>query len=127
MSDCRKEEAEKRAADPTHPWYNRRLRRSRCNKALNALIQGGAARQTKMSMRACWQEKLVPLLQMHDELAFSFTKEKDGERVAEIMRDIIQLRVPMKVDAEWGKSWGTAKLPFSDALRLINRGRSKTP
>ena len=35
---------------------------------MNALIQGSAARHTKLWMRACWREGIVPLLQMHDAL-----------------------------------------------------------
>lgn len=108
MADCRLEEAERRQADPEHPWYGKALRRSRCNKAMNSLIQGGAARQTKLAMRACWQEGYIPLIQMHDELGFSQSNSKDGERIAEIMRDVVQLTVPMVVDAEYGPSWGQA-------------------
>ena len=34
---------------------------------MNALIQGSAAQHTKLWMRACWREGIVPLLQMHDD------------------------------------------------------------
>jgi DNA polymerase I-like protein with 3'-5' exonuclease and polymerase domains len=108
MGDCRLEEAQSRAADKTHPWYGKKLRRAHCRKAMNSLIQGGAARQTKMAMRECWRAGFVPLLQMHDELAFSFSKKSDGDRAAEIMRDVVRLLVPMKVDGEWGPNWGDA-------------------
>jgi DNA polymerase I-like protein with 3'-5' exonuclease and polymerase domains len=108
MNDCSREEAEKRCAEPDHPWYGKRLKRAHCRKAMNGLIQGNAARQTKMAMRACWREKYVPLLQMHDELDFSLNSEKDGERIREIMRDVVKLRVPMQVDIEYGPTWGNA-------------------
>ena len=65
---CSREEAERRVRDPNHPWYRRRLRRAETHKAMNALIQGSAARHTKLWMRACWREGIVPLLQMHDAL-----------------------------------------------------------
>lgn len=112
MADCREDEAKRRVKDPTHPWYGQRLRRSRCNKAMNALIQGGAARQTKLAMRECWRAGYTPLIQMHDELGFSMSDPSDGERVAEIMRDVVKLEVPMKVDAEYGPSWGAATGPW---------------
>jgi len=108
MNDCDIKEAKARVADKDHPWYGKRLRRSNCRKAMNALIQGNAARQTKLAMRACWQEKLIPLLQMHDELAFSVTEKRTGEKVSQIMREVVKLRVPMKVDAEYGRNWGDA-------------------
>jgi DNA polymerase I-like protein with 3'-5' exonuclease and polymerase domains len=60
MGPCSREEAERRVADPNHPWYRRRLRRAATYTALNALIQGSAARQTKLWMRAVWREGIVP-------------------------------------------------------------------
>ena len=44
----------------------------------NALIQGAAARHTKLWMRACWREGIVPLLQMHDCLDCSVTYARTG-------------------------------------------------
>lgn len=109
MGDCSREEAEERVADPDHPWYRKRLRRAKCRKAMNAKIQGSAARQTKMAMRACWRAGHVPLLQMHDELNFSQSEEQQGLEVTEIMREVKRLNVPMLVDAEYGRTWGDAK------------------
>src|SRR5262249_2715073 len=68
---CAHDEAVRRRQDPRHPWYYRTLRRSGTYTALNALIQGSAARHTKLWMRACWRERVVPLLQMHDRLELS--------------------------------------------------------
>jgi DNA polymerase I-like protein with 3'-5' exonuclease and polymerase domains len=90
-------------------WQGRRLKRSFTHKAMNRLIQGSAARQTKAAMRACWNEGMVPLLQMHDELPFSFGNEQSGLRVVELMKEVIPLEVPVVVDLEWGKNWGKAK------------------
>jgi DNA polymerase I-like protein with 3'-5' exonuclease and polymerase domains len=117
MAPCRIEEARRRIADEDHPWHGKRLRRSDTRKAMNRLIQGGAARQMKKAMRACWQEGFVPMIQMHDELGFSLLKEKDGKRIGEIMREVVKLRVPMKVDEEYGTTWGTAKYSFADARK----------
>lgn len=89
-------------------WKGKRIRRADTKDAMNRLIQGSAARQTKEAMRECWREGYVPLLQMHDELAFSQGAARDGVRIAAIMREIRQLKVPMLVDAEWGPTWGQA-------------------
>jgi len=89
-------------------WPNVRLRRAHLHKALNRLIQGSAARQTKMWMRACWQEGYLPLIQMHDELCFSVSEPKQVEHICELGRDVIELSVPMKVDSEIGWTWGSA-------------------
>lgn len=90
-------------------WPDRPLRRAFTHKAMNRLIQGSAARQTKLAMREAWRAKLVPLIQMHDELDFSMGSEADGLRVMEMMRDIIKLTVPVKVDPDYGINWGRAK------------------
>lgn len=90
-------------------WLNRKIRRAFTHKALNRKIQGSAARQTKAWMLGCWREGIVPMLQMHDELDFSFADEKTAARAVEIGRDVIKLRVPMMVDAEFGVTWGAAR------------------
>lgn len=122
MSPCRIEEARRRQQDENHPWHGKRLRRADTRKAMNRLIQGSSARQIKRAMRDCYREGYVPMIQIHDELGFSFSRLEDGERVAQIMRDTIQVSVPMRVDAEWGLSWGTAKYSFAEA-RLPGKGR----
>ena len=71
LGPCARAEAERRVADSEHPWHRRPLRRADTHKAMNALIQGSAARHTKLWMRACWREGIVPLLQMHDALECS--------------------------------------------------------
>jgi DNA polymerase I-like protein with 3'-5' exonuclease and polymerase domains len=117
MSPCRIDEARQRVEDERHPWHGKGLKRSDTRKAMNRLIQGGAARQVKLAMRECYREGYLPMIQMHDELGFSLRKEKDGQRIGEIMREVVKLRVPMRVDEEWGTTWGTAKYPFADARR----------
>jgi DNA polymerase I-like protein with 3'-5' exonuclease and polymerase domains len=105
-SDCRGDEAQRRVHDAAHPWFNKILRRSRCYKALNGLIQGSAARQTKMAMRACAQAGIQPLLQVHDELGFSIRNKSMSAQVSKLMCDAAPLVVPMQVDAKIGASWG---------------------
>jgi DNA polymerase I-like protein with 3'-5' exonuclease and polymerase domains len=109
MGACSREEAERRVADPNHPWYRRRLRRANTYTALNALIQGSAARQTKLWMRAVWREGIVPLLQMHDALECSVSSREQAERVARLGEEAVQLAVPMRVDLKFGRDWGDAK------------------
>lgn len=115
MNPCGLEEARARLQTEGHPWFHKRLRRADCRKAMNALIQGGAARQTKLAMREIHRAGQVPLLQMHDELNFSFGRERDAKTVATIMRDVVKLKVPMLVDTGYGPSWGTAKKSWREA------------
>jgi len=56
-----------------------------------------------------WRSGLTPLLQMHDELDFSFSEESQAKRAVECMRDTVTLEVPVVVDAEFGVNWGKAK------------------
>jgi DNA polymerase I-like protein with 3'-5' exonuclease and polymerase domains len=108
LGPCAREEAERRAADPYHPWYQQRLWRADTRKAFNALIQGSAARHTKLWMRACWREGIVPLLQMHDALECSVSSREQAELVARLGREAVQLEVPMRVDLKFGRTWGDA-------------------
>jgi hypothetical protein len=107
---CSREEAERRIDDPQHPWYRHHaLRRADTHKALNALIQGSAARHTKLWMRAVWREGIVPLLQMHDALECSVSSPEQAERVAQLGCEAVTLELPIRVDLKYGRSWGDAK------------------
>ena len=114
MGDCSLQDAHERVADRGHPWYRKRLRRAKCRKAMNAKIQGSAARMTKLAMRACWRAGHVPLIQLHDELGVSVSEKRQCDEVCEIMRSVVKLNVPMLVDAEVGKDWGDAKHKWED-------------
>ena len=106
---CSREEAERRINDPSHPWYRKGPpHRIDTHKAMNALIQGSAARHTKLWMRACWHEGIVPLLQMHDCLDLSVASPEQAERVAQLGREAVTLEVPIQVDLKFGKNWGDA-------------------
>lgn len=118
MAPCSREEAERRVADESHPWHGKRLKRAHTHKAMNRAIQGSAARQTKRAMAECWDEGIMPILQMHDELAFSESDPKVEKKVVDIMANVIESDVPFLVDAEWGPTWGEAKHTFKDARRL---------
>ena len=106
---CSREEAERRINDPSHPWYRKGPpHRIDTHKAMNALIQGSAARHTKLWMRACWREGILPLLQMHDSLDCSVASPEQAERVAQLGREAVTLEVPIQVDLKFGKTWGDA-------------------
>jgi DNA polymerase I-like protein with 3'-5' exonuclease and polymerase domains len=85
-----------------------RIKRAWTYKALNRLIQGSAADQTKMAMVKLYREGFLPMIQVHDELDISFSSEEEKKKIIEIMEHAIELRVPSKVDAEIGPSWGEA-------------------
>lgn len=118
-------EAVARTQDSNSPWFGKRLKRAMTHKAMNSLIQGSAARQTKLAMRECWREGLVPLIQMHDELSFSHSEEWQSRRVHEIMRDVVRLEVPVMVDSEHGVNWGSAAAndnydaSFASAMKIL--------
>src|SRR5262249_41597141 len=105
---CEREEADRRVKDPSHPWFYQPLERARIHTALNAQIQGDAARHTKLWMRAVWREGIVPLLQMHDALELSITTREQGELVARLACEAVKLEVPMRADIQYGLSWGDA-------------------
>ncbi len=117
LGPCSLEEAHRRQQDQTHPWHGKRLRRADTRKAGNSVIQGSGAVQTKKAMLACAQEGLLPLLQMHDELCFSVSNQHEAERPAEIMRDVIKLLVPVRVDNEFGGTWASAKYTYEEARK----------
>jgi hypothetical protein len=106
---CDREEALRRINDPEHPWFGKTsLRRADTHKAMNALIQGSAARHRKRWMRAVWREGFVPLLQMHDCLDLSVSSPEQAERVAQLGREAVKLEVPIEVDLKYGRNWGDA-------------------
>jgi DNA polymerase I-like protein with 3'-5' exonuclease and polymerase domains len=103
------EKAQERQQDPDHPWSQTRLRRADTRKALNNLVQGSAARQTKRAMLAIWQEGIIPMVQLHDELDISTADRAVALRVKQIMIETTPLVVPTIVDLEVGPTWGEAK------------------
>lgn len=82
------------------------LRRAFTYKALNRVIQGSAADQNKLAMAECFEEGLVPLLTVHDELCFNVESEDQASRIKGIMETGLKLKVPSKVDQELGANWG---------------------
>lgn len=76
------------------------------HKALNRLIQGSSADQTKKAVVDLDAAGHFLQLQVHDEIDGSVSGREEGERMAEVMRDTVKLTVPMRVDVEIGSSWG---------------------
>ena len=83
------------------------IRRAFTYKALNRLIQGSSADQTKKAMVECYKEGLLPLLTVHDELCFSVKSREQSDKIVEIMKTCVHgLAVPFDVDSEIGENWG---------------------
>jgi DNA polymerase-1 len=82
--------------------------------AINAPIQGSAADIIKIAMVHIqhWlkKEKLRTrmILQVHDELIFDLHRDEEElvkPRITELMRNAVQLEVPMEVEVGVGKNW----------------------
>tara|TARA_R100001460_G_scaffold2935_3_gene9105 strand:+ start:1133 stop:3007 length:1875 start_codon:yes stop_codon:yes gene_type:complete len=85
------------------------IKRAYTYKALNRLIQGSSADQTKQSMLDCYKAGHLPMLQIHDELCFNIKDETHAKEIQNIMQNAIEFKVPSVVDYGLGKSWGDAK------------------
>ena len=88
------------------------IKRAYTYKALNRLIQGSSADQTKQAMISCYKAGYLPSLQIHDELCFNLNKdtiEKQKKDIKRIMEECIDFKVPFTVDCEIGNSWGNLK------------------
>ena len=92
--------------DARKEYGPQRIRRAFTYKALNKLIQGSAADQTKKAMVDCYAEGLVPLMTVHDELCFSVESDEQAAKITKIMETGLELKVPSKVDQELGNNWG---------------------
>ena len=82
--------------------------------AINAPIQGSEADIIKLAMIRIWRRfkaeniRSNMILQVHDELNFSVypdEKERVEQIVLEEMQGAYTLKVPLTVDAGWGKNW----------------------
>ena len=82
------------------------IKRAFTYKALNRLIQGSAADQTKQAVVDCHKEGMTPMLQIHDELCFSIVNQEQVEKITKIMETCIELKVPSVVDVALGKDFG---------------------
>ncbi len=94
------------------------IRTSGERMAMNAPIQGTAADILKMAMIKLQEEidkqnlNSKMLVQVHDELVFEVPNnevEIMTKLIKDIMENIYELKVPLKVDIEYGKNWYEAK------------------
>ncbi len=85
------------------------------HKALNRIIQGSSADQTKQAIIEMDRAGHFLQLQVHDETDGSYASVADAKSAGDMMRDCIKtaypgkLWVPFKVDTECGPSWGEIK------------------
>ena len=85
------------------------------HKALNRIIQGSSADQTKLAICEIDRAGHYLQLQVHDETDGSYGDVAEAKAVGDIMRDCIKdaypgkLYVPFRVDTEVGKNWGEIK------------------
>jgi DNA polymerase I-like protein with 3'-5' exonuclease and polymerase domains len=75
-------------------------------KALNRLIQGSAADQAKAAMVEAEKDGIRLQLAVHDEFDLTVADRKEANQLAVIMKEAVNVRVPMKVDVEVGPNWG---------------------
>lgn len=82
--------------DGTYDWLH---------KALNRLIQGTSADQTKAALVELDAQGFFLQLQVHDEILASVANDNMGKQMGAVMRDVMPALVPFKVDVELGSSW----------------------
>ena len=102
-------------AEAMERYPDNELKRAYTHTALNALIQGSSADITKAAMLKIYESGITDeidiKLTIHDELDFSVDKSKQKcfEEAIHIMKNCVDIKVPLKIDVEKGDSWGTAK------------------
>jgi DNA polymerase I-like protein with 3'-5' exonuclease and polymerase domains len=88
-------------------WGGRALRRSMTHKALNAIIQGSAADQMKMSLVLLDEAGLCPQIQVYDEVNGSYDATPEMlKQMQEIMETSVESTIPFLAEPETGPSWG---------------------
>lgn len=80
--------------------------------AINAPLQGAASDIVKKAMIQLHLEVKSPIiLQVHDELVFEVSEDKledEISKIKEIMENVVQLNVPLKVNIQSGHNWDEA-------------------
>ena len=84
------------------------IKRAFTYKALNRLIQGSAADQTKQAIVSCYKEGFLPIVQIHDELCFNVKNKEEANKIKEIMENCMEFKVPSVVDINLGDDFGQA-------------------
>jgi DNA polymerase I-like protein with 3'-5' exonuclease and polymerase domains len=86
--------------------YGTAIKRAFTYKALNKLIQGSAADQTKKAMLDCYNAGHTPMLTVHDELCFNIDSDEQAAEIKELMETGVSLKVPSKIDVDIQDDWG---------------------
>ncbi len=94
----RLEEAQKK-------WPKSTLKRAFLYKALNYLVQGSAADQTKLALVRIHREIGLPQMTVHDEISKSVRSKEEALEIKRIMETCIQLRAPVRADMDLGPTW----------------------
>lgn len=99
--------------------YGSNIERAWAYRGVNYKLQGSAADMMKRAMDLCESEGVfnyigVPKLTVHDELFGSRVDDSPGMREAYrhmqyLMENAIPLRIPVRADPEYGRSWGECK------------------
>lgn len=86
------------------------------SQAVNYPVQGSAGviiKRAMVELERRWRERdRWVLLQVHDELLCEVAEGDEVEAAAElseVMESVMKLRVPLKAEAKWGKSWACLK------------------
>jgi DNA polymerase I-like protein with 3'-5' exonuclease and polymerase domains len=87
------------------------------HKALNKLIQGSAAHQTKTALVNLDREGFPLQLTVHDEFGYSGDSDDEARRMGEITCDAVVIRVPFRCDIEKGKNYGELTKIFTVASK----------
>ncbi|GEM_PF-400119 len=94
-------------------WYGVPLVRAKTFSAMNHIVQGSSADQTKLAMLTVYENKIVlPYTQIHDSLECPIDKTRVHAHVKEIhdaMVHAMELCVPTVVDVELGETWGSVQ------------------
>ena len=91
-------------------WAWNEMKRAGTYRALNRLIQGSAADQTKKAMVDLYNRHgIVPMIQIHDELNISVADETQVKEIKDTMESAVELHVPVKCEAKIGINWGEIK------------------
>ncbi len=79
------------------------------HKAFSRIGQGGAAGQMKLTYIEAINAGIPIQLIVHDEFDFSCRDIKQAKLLMELQRDTVKFSVPMLVDSEIGRNWGSCK------------------
>lgn len=102
----------------TAAWGNS-IRRAYTHKALNSILQGGAADIMKKAMVDIWNAGIcnvlgAPLVTVHDELGWSAAHTREADEAlrecGRIMETCVTLRVPLRAEREEGPNWGNLEV-----------------